>query len=320
MIASRPLAVLKPPAAAALVVAAQLVAFWPVWRWYVARVSDGETWGLLALACAAYFLWRGRADSDKLGPDKINSDKISSDKINSDAAASKDDPGARGSKVGPDARGRGLLFPALLVVAYAVSYPLLPPLARASVAVTALGCTASWLRFGRPFHPGTLGLLYLSLPLIPSLQFYGGYPLRSFVAAAVAPLVRLGGYAVVREGTCLNWAGRLIWVDAPCSGVRMLWAGLFVACVLACLYELRALETLQALVAAAAVIVSGNVLRAAALFYVEAGVVAAPPWAHDYVGLVSFAAVACLILLAVRRLGRAGRRDPDSRRLAADAA
>ena len=280
---------LKLPVAVVAVVAAQLVAFWPVWRWYVARVSGaGEgAWGLLALACAAYFLWRGSVGADN---------------------------------VGPADRGRGLLFPALLVVLYAASYPLLPPLARAAVALTALGCTASWLRSGRRFHLGALGLLYLSLPLIPSLQFYGGYPLRAFVAAAVAPLLRLGGYAVVREGTCLNWAGRLIWVDAPCSGVRMLWAGLFVACVLACLYELRPLRTLQALVAAAAVIVFGNVLRAAALFYVEAGVVEAPPWAHEYVGVVSFAAVACLILLTVRRLGRVSRRDVNSQRLAADAA
>ncbi|HEY9286185.1 MAG TPA: archaeosortase/exosortase family protein [Pyrinomonadaceae bacterium] len=298
VVATPPRVVLKMPPAVVAVVAAQIVAFWPVWRWYLARVSGAgeEAWGLLALACAAYFLWRGKADSDRPDPAK---------------------PGP--AKIDADAAGRELLLPALLVVLYAISYPLLPPLARAAIAVTALGCTASRLRSGRPFHPSTLGLLYLSLPLIPSLQFYGGYPLRAFVAAAVAPLLRLGGYAVSREGTSLDWAGRLIWVDAPCSGIRMLWAGLFLACVLACLYELRPLRTVQALAAAAAVIVFGNVLRAAALFYVEAGVVAAPPWAHDYVGVVSFAAVAVLILLAVRRLRRAGRRRINSRGAAADA-
>ena len=256
-----------------IIIAAQAVAFWPVWRWYATRAggSGDEAWGLLAFALAVYFLWRGRAGADAAKP--------------------------------------GLLFPALLVLFYAASYPFLPPLLRAAVAVTALGCTASLLRFGRRFHPGTLGLLYLSLPLIPSLQFYGGYPLRAFVAGAVAPLLRLGGYAVVREGTCLNWAGRLIWVDAPCSGVRMLWVGLFVACALACLYELRPLRTTLALVAAFVVILFGNVLRAAALFYVEAGIVAAPPWAHEYAGLVSFAAVAGLILITVRQIGRAGQCD-----------
>ena len=263
----------------ALVIAAQLAAFWPVWRWYAARVGGPgeEAWGLLALACVAYFAWRG-----------------------------EDGSGAPSS--GLPAAARSLLLPALLVLVYAASYALpLPPLLRAAVAFTALGCTASVLRFGRRFHPGLLGLFYLSLPLIPSLQFYGGYPLRALVAGAVAPLLRLGGYAVVREGTCLNWAGRLIWVDAPCSGVRMLWVGLFMACALACVYRLRPFGTVLALAAALAAIVSGNVLRAAALFYVEAGVVEAPPWAHDYVGGVAFGAVAVFIAVAVRRIGRSGR-------------
>lgn len=257
---------------ARLIIAAQVVAFWPVWRWYAMRVggSTDEAWGLLAFACAAYFLWKG--------------------KIYGEAEP-------------------GLLFPALLVLVYAASYPFLPPLLRAAVAVTALGCTASLLRFGRRFHPGTLGLLYLSLPVIPSLQFYGGYPLRALVATAAAPILRLGGFAVVQEGTCLNWAGRLIWVDAPCSGIRMLWVGLFLACALACLYDLRPLRTFLALAAAFVAILSGNVLRAVALFYVEAGIVQAPPWAHDYVGVVAFAAVAGFILVTVRQIGRVSRCD-----------
>lgn len=262
---------------ALLIIAAQFIAFWPVWRWYAARVGGAtdEAWGLLAFACAVYFVWRGKyVESDPARP--------------------------------------GLLFPALLVLIYAASYSFLPPLLRAVVAVTALGCTASRLRFGRHFHPGILGLLYLSLPLIPSLQFYGGYPLRAFVAGAAAPLLRLGGFAVVQEGTCLNWAGRLIWVDAPCSGIRMLWVGLFVACALACLYELRPLKTLLALGAAFVLILSGNVLRAAALFYIEAGVVMAPPWAHDYVGVVSFAAVAGFISITIRQIGRNSRCDINS--------
>ena len=203
-----------------------------------------------------------------------------------------------------EGRGRGgavgLLLPASLVLVYAVAYPFVLPLVRACLAMTALGCTLSVWRFGRRFHPGLLGLMYLSLPVVPTLQFYGGYPLRALVAGAVAPLLRLGGYAVVQEGACLNWAGRLIWVDAPCSGVRMLWVGLFLACALACLYGLRPAATLLTIAAACVAIISGNVLRAAALFYVEAGVVEAPAWAHEYVGVVAFAGVALIVLAAAR--------------------
>jgi len=259
---------------ALLIVALQVAAFWPVWRWHASRVGDSadDVWGLLSLGAFALLVWKGG--------------------------------GARGD--GAEA-GRGLWLPALVMLVYAVSYPFVLPLARAALALTALCCTVSLLRFGRRFHPGLLGLLYLSLPVIPSLQFYGGYPLRVLVAGAAAPLLRLGGYAVFQEGTCLNWAGRLIWVDAPCSGVRMLWVGMFLACALACLYELRPLKTLLALAAAAVAILAGNVLRAAALFYVEAGVVEGPEWLHEYVGVFAFAAVAVSILAAVRWIREFGR-------------
>ena len=48
-------AVLKRPA---LLAAAQLLAFWPVWRWYTLRLGTAgdEKWGLLALFAAA-LMW-----------------------------------------------------------------------------------------------------------------------------------------------------------------------------------------------------------------------------------------------------------------------
>ena len=113
-----------------------------------------------------------------------------------------------------------LTIPTLVVLLYVVTYPVFPPLARA-------GCVHGHRSYSKPrslwqpFHPGVLGLLWLSLPLVPSLQFYLGYPLRMLVASLAAPILRLAGFAVVQEGTCLNWAGQLIWIDAPCSGVRM---------------------------------------------------------------------------------------------------
>jgi exosortase/archaeosortase family protein len=250
----------------ALVLVAQFLALWPVWQWYGARVlgsADGK-WGLLAVASAAVLLWRKRVSSDRTN--------------------------------------LSLWLPALFLLLYAAGYALLPPLARAALAFTAVGLTLSTLSLGRRCHAGLLGLLYLSLPVIPSLQFYGGYPLRVFVAAVTAPVLRLAGFNVVREGTCLNWGGRLIWIDAPCSGVRMLWVGLFLVCVLAAVYDLRPLRTLYGAAAAFVVIVFGNVFRAVALFYLEAKVVEMPVWSHDYVGVVAFAVVAAGIVIIVRRL------------------
>jgi exosortase/archaeosortase family protein len=200
---------------------------------------------------------------------------------------------------------RSLLLPTLLLIFYAATYLPFGPLARATVAFTALAVTTSSLRFGKSFHPGLFGLFYLSLPTLPTLQFFGGYPLRIVVADLTAPILRLSGFAVVPEGTCLNWAGQMIWIDAPCSGIKMLWVGLFLTFVVLCLYELPLLKTLLVLPLAGVVILVANVFRAVALFYLEAGVLRLPSWGHEYAGVIAFvleaAGIIAIVLMMRRR-------------------
>lgn len=230
----------------------QLLAFWEVWRWYVTRAvySWDQPWGLLAFVAAFVFL----------------------------LASKKPLPRAE----------RSLLLPAVLIVFYIATYSVFPPLARAIVAFTSVAATASLLRFGKSFHPGLFGLFYLSLPALPTLQFLGGYPLRVVVAELTAPILRIAGFGVVTEGTCLNWAGQLIWIDAPCSGIKMLWAGMFLTFTLLCLYELPAFKSVLLVLLAFAVIIGANVFRAVALFYLEAGVLRMPWWGHEYAGVIAF--------------------------------
>lgn len=251
------------------IIALQLAAFWPVGSWYVARITDStdETWGILALLTLLFFIIRKRTSA-------------------------------------PEAHKQSLLLPTFLVLLYAATYHFLPPLARAIIAATAIGLTVSPLCFGRRADAGVLGLMYLSLPVIPSLQFYGGYPLRVLVAGMTAPVLRLGGFAVIQEGTCLNWAGHLIWIDAPCSGIRMLWVGLYLAFTLVCLHELRVLKALAVFGAAFFLIILGNVFRAVALFYLEAGVFTMPGWGHEYAGTVTFVLVAIAIIGATHLIRR----------------
>jgi exosortase/archaeosortase family protein len=252
----------------AVILALQLLAFWPVWQWYGARVLDSAdgSWGALAaLSAVALLLWKKGS--------------------------------ARETK-------RELWLPALFLILYAISYPFFPPLLRAAVAFTCLGCTLSSLRMGRLFHPGLSGLLYLSLPVTASLQFFGGYPLRVLVAGVAALILRLGGFLVVQEGTCLNWGGQLVWVDAPCSGIRMLWVGLYLVCALASLYDLRSLKLLYALTTAFVIVIGGNIFRAVALFYLEAGIIEMPDWAHDYIGVVVFLLIAASITFTVQFIKR----------------
>lgn len=251
-----------------LIVGLQAIAFWDVWRWYVSRAaySWDQPWGVLALIAALVFLLASR-------------------------------------KPWPQA-DRSLLTPTLLVIVYAATYLSFGPLARATVAFTALAVTTSSLRFGRSFHPGLFGLFCLSLPTLPTLEFFGGYPLRVVVAQITAPILRLSGFAVIPEGTCLNWAGRLIWIDAPCSGIKMLWVGLFLTFVVLCLYELPLLKTFLLLPLVGVVILATNVFRAVALFYIEAGVLNAPSWGHEYAGVIAFVLEAAGIIGIVMFLRR----------------
>src|SRR5215213_11761560 len=148
-----------------LILGVQLVAFWEVWRWYITRAvySWDHPWGVLAFIAALVFLFVSKKPLPR--------------------------------------EERSLFLPALSILVYIATYFVLPPLGRATIAFTALGLTLSSLRFGRSFHPGLFGLFYLSLPTIPTLQFFGGYPMRVVVAQLTAPILRLSSFAVVPEGT-----------------------------------------------------------------------------------------------------------------------
>ena len=112
--------------------------------------------------------------------------------------------------------------------------------AGAGAAAACHRCSGCW-RWARAWPPScrrrvatapVLGLSLLSLPLLASLQFYAGYPLRVVTAEASRWLLA-AGFSAQRSGASLLVDGQLVIVDAPCSGVQMLWLGYFTACVVA---------------------------------------------------------------------------------------
>lgn len=243
---------------------AMCLAFWPVWVWFAKGTMDGsnDAAGLLAAATALLVVWRTRAEQ---------------------------------------AIPRTLALPAVLLAIYAVANGAGLPIATcaliAAVALAALGSAAS---LGRRLDPALLCLCLLALPLAASLQFYLGYPLRVLAGTLSVAMLRMSGVAVVRDGAILLYDGQLLAIDAPCSGVKMLWAGAYLACALAAGYRLAPLRTLAALAMAGAVIIGANAMRASALFYLESGLVRMPSWGHQAVGIACFVAGALGILLCVR--------------------
>ena len=244
----------------------QLLSFWPVWKWYVLRMTDGsdEPWGVLPLVTCVVF--------------------------------------CRQSNPGRDVDRVNLLIPTLLTVLYAVSYPFAPKLILAAIAVMASGSLICRLRFGTYRHAAFFGLLLLSLPVMASLQFYLGYPLRVVSGAIASGLLRMSGLSVVLEGTSLRWGTDLVAIDAPCSGVRMLWAGVYLALAAAFHLRLSNFRTASAAALSVGAVLMGNGIRSAALFHMETGIIALPHWYHAAIGLVAFAGTALVIVWAVTRM------------------
>jgi len=248
--------------------AAQVAAFWATWQWLALRVwtSAEERWSFLALAAAVFFafFWTKAESTGERKTSEINSLSFCF----------------------------SFFGAALFTMIYALSFGIAPPLARAILAMTALTFVLSRWRFGETFNVGLYGLLLLALPSVASLQFYLGFPLRVAVGKATVGLLQMQGLNVWREGVCLHFGEKLIWIDAPCSGIKMLWFGIFLSAFLALFYRLSNAKTLAVFASAFLIIIFGNVFRASALFYIEAEIIRAPEFMHEATGVFSFVFIA----------------------------
>ncbi|SHG55030.1 archaeosortase/exosortase family protein [Massilia sp. CF038] len=256
------------PSPFALLTIATGIACWPVLDWFIKGSMDAsnDSASLLAAATAALLVWRSPATTPVRWP---------------------------------------LALPALLLAAYGVATAMgVPPAIGAVPAAAALAALASAYRRACRLDVALLALSMLALPLAASLQFYLGYPMRVVAGTVSVALLRMGGVGVVRDGATLVWGTQLISIDAPCSGVKMLWAGLYLVCALAAGQRLNMSRAIVALAWSCIVIVAANAMRACALFYTESGLIPLPAAAHEGIGVVCFVAAALTIFGGVRLIAR----------------
>ncbi len=177
----------------------------------------------------------------------------------------------------------------------------LPPLAGALLAALALVCgTCAFLPSGAAALP-LAGLAVLALPLVSSMQFYAGFPLRVATAEASTWLLKGLGFAAERSGSAMAVDGRLIIVDAPCSGVQMVWMAYFCACATALWAGLRDAAFARRLPGVGALVLLGNVLRNSVLVGLEAQGQPVEEWLHQAVGLAVLAGVCAGVCGLMRR-------------------
>jgi exosortase/archaeosortase family protein len=235
-------------------------AIWPTGWWMAQRMLDGsdEPLGLLAVSALAALLWRCRGElraAPRLG---------------------------------------WLALALAAAVASTAALWQVPPLVSSLLGLLALGTGLAAFLPGSVAASPVLGLSVLALPLLASLQFYAGYPLRVLTAEASRWLLA-AGFSVERSGTSLLVNGRLVIVDAPCSGVQMLWLGYFTACVVALHAQRRDSAFLARLPAVSLLVLAGNVLRNTVLVAFEAADLHLAGWAHEAIGLAVLAAVCAAI-------------------------
>lgn len=240
------------------------VALWPTWWWMGQRMVDGsdDPLGVLALVALSALLWQHRSRL-RAAP-----------RLGFQVAA---------------------LTGAVLTTALHAQLPDL------LVALIGLLSLAAGLIAFLPAQVATapvLGLSILSLPLMASLQFYAGFPLRVVTAEASRWLLALA-HTVERSGSSLVVDGQLIMVDAPCSGVQMAWLGYFTACAVALGLGRANRSFLLRLPVVSVLVLLGNVVRNTVLVACQASGMHLPAWGHEGVGLLVLAAVCAGIAWAM---------------------
>ncbi|MDP9899681.1 exosortase Q [Variovorax ginsengisoli] len=240
----------------------QCVALMPTWLWMAARLRDGsdDPLGLLALATLALLVGRLRGELR------------ASPRLGWLVTATFGTLVATVLRIGPGALSAW------------------PPLATGLLAVLAMACGLLAFLPRRVAPAPVLGLAVLALPLLSSLQFYAGYPLRVVTAEASRWLL-MPGFTVSREGSTLLVDGRLVIVDAPCSGVQMVWLGYFTACAVALWAGRDNRGFLARLPAVGLLVLAGNIVRNSVLVALEGAGLQPPAVLHQVLGLALLALV-----------------------------
>ena len=180
----------------------------------------------------------------------------------------------------------------ILFVAFGILLWVLPNLLSCVVLMSAVVVYLGFWTF-----PGWCLLLALSLPVIPSLQFYLGYPLRLTTATMAEVTLQLLGYPITRSGVDLVLKGASVSVDPPCSGVRMLWAAAVLVAMISLFLRLNWRGTLLVGVFAFVAVIVANWIRALLLVFPESGVISISDTTHEMVGLACFGGTAVAIAM-----------------------
>lgn len=190
----------------------------------------------------------------------------------------------------------------VFLIAFATFYSNVPGLVSSVLGACALSCMMmAVLPSVERCRSWALPILVVfSIPLTPSLQFFFGYPLRFVVARCTA---FMSGMSIQPIGVGLSDGYHTVFVDAPCSGIRMLTTSVVLASGTSFYLRLTRLRTVLVVGLGVFLAIAGNVFRAGSLFVMETRLPLGA-WAHLWIGVIVFAFCAFTLVYVARHLER----------------
>lgn len=252
-----------------LIIFGLLIITWPTVVWYQARMLDGSdnNWGLMALLVAIVVSVKKKKKIHSTHYLKIN---------------------------------LGLINLMLLVYIVSIVFSFYTLIQMMIVTILLSSVLSQWGNRSR-INFGIVGLMLLSLPLFASLDFYLGYPLRYFIGLLSSYLLNLHGLGIRLEGVSMLFDDKVILIDGPCSGIKMMWTGSFLTFSFIAYFDLNLKYSIKLSLISFAATLTANVFRICALFYVESDILGSLKWMHETVGIVCYSmAVAVILYSGVR--------------------
>ena len=181
------------------------------------------------------------------------------------------------------------------LLAFAFSATVLPMSVRAVFAVV----SGLFLLQPRDRVQGTIALplwalAIIGIPSVQMLDLFFGYGLRWVATVLAASLLQAASLPILREGTQLAVNGTTVWVDAPCAGIHMLGAGLWLTLTLAQLNRMRGPQTILAAVSALVAVLLANAARIVVLTLMVCFVREPSSAFHQVVGCCAMLFGACV--------------------------
>jgi exosortase len=249
-----------------------VIVLWTSLRWYWFRIFDGteESQSALALLTAVLFIAHSKLEYF---------DRVSAKEQNSN-----------------------WVLPTLLTVIYTALLPIAAKPVLGILMVLIVGAIAnSSGALAKEKMVATLAMLLLALPLTPAFNFYCQWPLQVFIAQGAAAIFALYGIPLEVKGASVFFAGKLIAIDAACSGLHFLWFSLYLAVLIAYFKKAGALRVVGTLMIALAAALIANLVRVLILtfcFIIGLSGLANNSIFHQAVGVLAFVLVSCFIFLS----------------------